>query len=182
MFNITIDNNLEKETIGRGIIHSDFLLSQVDSKTKNDVTEFLYSLPDDLQDIATNDFGFLIVSEDEVYNYMKHNIFTSKPKYKGMFDELQINFLHILHPSFVEHFPGATISDYTNGILIEDYDLIDEISKFAYNKLISMSKIMINGKKIIIDSNYDVTDKYSNNIHGVDWVRLYKESLNEIAS
>lgn len=179
-FNITIDKLLEKETIGLGIVHSDFLLSQADSKTKSDVTQLLHTLPDELQDIAINDFGFLIVSEKEIYNYMKNNVLTSKPKISGMFDELQVNFLHVLHPSFVEHFPGAILSDYSNGISIKDHDLIDEIAKFASSKLILSSRIKVNDTRVVVDSHYDVTDNYSNKILGIDWVKLYKKSIQEI--
>ena len=180
--NITIDHELEKETIGRGVIHSDFLLSQADSKTTSNVRMLLNELPNELQDIAINDFGFLIVSESEICNYMKMNVLTSKPIIKGMFDELQVNFLHILHPSLVEHFPGATLSEYGKGISIKDHDLMNKIARFASDKLISSSKIAVNGKQIIIDSGYEETMAYSHNIHGVDWVKLYKNSICESVS
>lgn len=180
--NIIIDKDIEKESIGRGVLHSDFLLSQVDSKTTSDVTKLLSELPNELQDIAINDFGFLIISESEIFNYMKTNVLTSKPVIKGMFDELQMNFLHILHPSFVEHFPGATLSEYKKGVSIKNHELVDKIAKFASDKLISSSKIAVNGKQIIIDSGYEETMAYSHNIHGVDWVKLYKDSICESVS
>lgn len=174
MTNIKIETEIKNETIDAGIIHTDFLLNQYDSNTETDVTKLLNAMPDELKQIATDEFGFHMISENNLIDFIKLNVLTNCPSDDGVADEMNMNFENVLLPSLNKHFQNDVIHEYDEYIIKNE--LLNEISQFIADELIAKSKLTINDEKVIINSEYDVTKKYSENITNVDWIEKFKQS------
>lgn len=174
MTNIKIESEVKNETIDKGIVHTDFLLNQYDSDTETDVTKLLNAMPDELKQIATDKFGFHMISENNLIDFIKFNVLTNCSFVDGIADEMNTNFENVLLPSLNKFFQNDVIHEYDEYNIKNE--LLNEISQFIANELIAKSKLTVNGEKIIINSEYEITKKYSENITNIDWIEKFKQS------
>jgi len=173
MFNINVNEKLVQELakINPVIIHSDLLLSQSDSKTKYDVTELLNAFPSDLQEIAKYGFGFHIVSETHLYDYLLNHVLVHSGFIEETYDQCQQFFLSELIHSYNKHFPNVFNKRYR----LMDKSVIEKIASFATNQLLESCNIKINNVKVIID--LDLETEHSTHLHNVNWVDRYVANI-----